>query len=188
MARPPSAEAHQKVLDAALQLIAERGIDGTSMDAIAQLSGVSKATVYKHWQDKEALCIDVVSTLREHPPEFDSGNLRQDLIDYLQYLFRFERPERLMKIWPRIIGHAAANPNFALALQEHAFQPRRAQVARMLARGANRGELPPEVDPNFAMDFLIGPIMHRRFAGNPSTPDFPEQVVDLFLRGIRVTD
>ncbi len=184
MARTPSATAHRKVLDAAIQLIGERGIDGTSMDAIAQLSGVSKATVYKHWKDKESLCLDVLGSLVEPLPDFDTGSLRQDLIEYLKFLFRFERPERLMKIWPRIIGHAAANPNFALALQKHAFQPRRELVARILARGVNRGEFVPEVDPNFAMDLLIGPIMHRRFAGNLMSEDFPEQVVDVVLKGL----
>jgi AcrR family transcriptional regulator len=184
VARTPSATAHRKVLDAAIQLIEERGIDGTSMDAIAQRAGVSKATLYKHWKDKETLCIDVLGSLREQPPEFDTGNLRQDLIDYLGYLFRFEKSERLMKIWPRIIGHAALNPNFGLALQKHAFEPRRAQVARILARGAERREFPAEVDPNFAMDLLIGPIMHRRFAGNVMSEDFPEQVVDAILRGL----
>ena len=65
MARTPSAAAHEKVLDAAIQLIIERGIEGTSMDAIAQLSGVSKATVYKHWKDKDALCLDVLGRLKD---------------------------------------------------------------------------------------------------------------------------
>ena len=60
MARPRSAQAHKKVLDAAVQLFSERGIDATSMDAIAEASGVSKATIYKHWQDKDALCLEVM--------------------------------------------------------------------------------------------------------------------------------
>jgi hypothetical protein len=34
------------------------------------------------------------------------------------------------------------------------------------------------------MDLLIGPIMHRRFAGNVLAEDFPEQVVDVVLRGL----
>ncbi|HVW86443.1 MAG TPA: helix-turn-helix domain-containing protein, partial [Bryobacteraceae bacterium] len=62
MARTPSKEAHDKVLAAAIRLIAERGIEGTSMDAIASASGVSKATVYKHWANKEALLIEVVKS------------------------------------------------------------------------------------------------------------------------------
>ena len=183
MARTPSAAAHGKVLDAAIRLIEERGIEGTSMDAIAQLSGVSKATVYKHWKDKETLCVDVIESLREPPPQFSSGDARQDLIGYLSHLTKVDKPERLMKIWPRIIGYAAANPKFGTALQEHSFGPRRAQIARILAEGAQRGQLPPGIDPNFAMDLLVGPIMHRRFAGNLLTADFPEQVVDTFLRG-----
>ena len=187
MARTPSAAAHEKVLNAAIRLIEERGIEGTSMDAIAQLSGVSKATVYKHWKDKETLCIEVIGSLRQLPPEFRSGNSRQDLIDYLTHLSKVDKPDRLMKIWPRIIGYAAANPKFATALQEYSFGPRRAQIARILAEGAERGDLPPGIDPNFAMDLLIGPIMHRRFAGNLLTADFPEQVVDSFLRGQGVT-
>jgi len=183
VSRTPSAAAHEKVLDAAIRLIEERGIEGTSMDAIAQLSGVSKATVYKHWKDKEMLCIDVIGSLRQLPPEFSSGDSRRDLIDYLTHLSKTDKPDRLMKIWPRIIGYAVANPNFGTALQQHAFGPRRAQIARILAEGAERGQLPIGIDPNFAMDLLIGPIMHRRFAGNPLSADFPEQVVDAFLRG-----
>jgi hypothetical protein len=60
MVRPRSIEAHEKVLNAALALFAERGIEATSMDAISQASGVSKATIYNHWADKEALLLEVM--------------------------------------------------------------------------------------------------------------------------------
>ena len=68
-----SQRAHAKVLEAATELFAERGIDATSVDAIAALSGVSKATVYKHWADKDALCLEALAHLFEHDqprPEF----------------------------------------------------------------------------------------------------------------------
>ena len=53
MGRPRSEQAHVRVLEAAAGLFADQGIDATSMDAIAEASGVSKATIYKHWPDKE---------------------------------------------------------------------------------------------------------------------------------------
>ena len=182
MARTPSVIAHEKVIDAAIQLIGERGIEGTSMDAIAQVSGVSKATVYKHWKDKETLCIDVIGSQRELPPEFRSGDTRRDLTDLLSYLSKADKPDRLMKIWPRIIGYAAANPRFAAALQEFSFAPRRAQIGRILKEASDRGDLPAGIDANLAMDLLIGPIMHRRFTGGQFPPGFAELVVDAFLR------
>jgi len=182
VARTPSVAAHEKVIEAAIQLIGERGIEGTSMDAIAQVSGVSKATVYKHWKDKETLCIDVIVSLRELPPEFRSDDTRRDLIDLVTHLSKADRPDRLMKIWPRIIGYAAANPRFAAALKEHSFVPRRSQIARILKEAADRGDLPAGIDVNFALDLLIGPIMHRRFVGGQFPPGFAELVVTAFLR------
>ena len=63
MPRSRSTRAHQQVLDAALKLFARRGIDPTSMDAIAAASGVSKATIYKHWRDKDALCLEALACM-----------------------------------------------------------------------------------------------------------------------------
>ena len=87
MARTPSLRAHASVLAAALELFCERGIDTTSMDAIAEKSGVSKATIYKHWSDKAALCLDVLAKLHEvdDRPVFDSGDIRADLEAVLGY-------------------------------------------------------------------------------------------------------
>lgn len=188
MARTPSTEAHEKVLEAAIQLIGDRGIEGTSMDAIAQLSGVSKATVYKHWKDKDALCIDVIGKLRVLPPEFRSGDPRRDLTEFLRHLSRDIKPDRLMKIWPRIIGHAIMNPKFAHALQEHSFGPRRTQIARILSEAATRGELRAGIDPDFAMDLLVGPIMHRRLTSSQVPSGLAEQVVECFWRSWGATD
>ena len=76
MPRTPSASAHRKVLEAALELVAERGVDATSMDAVAQKSGVSKATIYKHWADKDGLLLEMLAEAAgvHGRPEFDSGH------------------------------------------------------------------------------------------------------------------
>ena len=85
MARTRSASAHRRVLDAARRLFAEHGIDATSMDAIAAASGVSKATIYKHWSDKDALLLEVMAEMSgiQKRPAFDSGHVRQDMIAVL---------------------------------------------------------------------------------------------------------
>jgi TetR/AcrR family transcriptional repressor of mexJK operon len=53
--RPKSAEKRQAILDAATPLFLEKGLQGASMDAVAAAAGVSKQTVYSHFQNKEAL-------------------------------------------------------------------------------------------------------------------------------------
>src|ERR1700729_1774593 len=110
MARQRRTLAHKKVLDAAVQLFSERGIDATSMDAIAETSRVSKATIYKHWPDKDALCLEVMGYLHgldEEPPVFDSGNFRADLIAQLQYQPATDRKALREKMVPHMIAYAS---------------------------------------------------------------------------------
>ena len=153
------------------------------MDAIASASGVSKATVYKHWANKDALLIEMIRTWSGDLPEFDTGNPREDLISLIRWLLQARKREELGKIWPRLIGYAVTNPEFARALQEHSFGPRRAQIARLLKQAAAKGELRNDIDSGLAMDLLIGPIMHRRFQGEKKIPpDLPEKVVEYFWK------
>src|SRR5512140_674633 len=107
MARTPSARAHRKVLDAALKLFAECGIDAASMDAISTASGVSKATVYKHFSDKAALCLEAL--VRAHGvddlPPFDSGNLRRDLLDFLEYRAPHQDSQMFRRLMPHLMAY-----------------------------------------------------------------------------------
>jgi AcrR family transcriptional regulator len=183
VARTPSAAAHEKVLDAAMQLMSERGIEATSMDSIAQLSGVSKATVYKHWHDKDALCLDVLGRLRDAPPQFRSGNPRRDLVDLLTHVARAKRPGRLMKLFPKIIGYAASHPTFGRAVQRIAIGPTEAEFTRILSEAVAAGDLAPDVDQDIAISLLFGPIMHRKMTRRNVPPGMVKQVVDAFWSG-----
>jgi len=180
VARTPSKEAHDKVLNAALKLIAGRGVEATSMDAIAAESGVSKATVYKHWSNRDALLIDVLRNHSDKLPEFATGNPREDMVRLVSFLAESRKREEIAPVWPRIIGYAASNPEFAHAMKEFAFAPRRAQVARIVQQAISRGELQRGTDAELAMDLLFGPLMHRRFSGAAIPRDMPERVVAYF--------
>jgi AcrR family transcriptional regulator len=180
VARTPSVEAHEKVIEAAIRLIGERGIEGSSMDAIARLSGVSKATVYKHWRDKDALCVDVVQRLRLRPPEFRSGNPRRDLLSLLTHLALASRPAQLMKLLPKIAGYAAANPDFARTMRQHSLGPAEMQLARILDEALAQGLLSPELDRDIAQNVLLGPILHCRMTRGEVPAKLPGEVVDEF--------
>ncbi len=188
MARTPSKEAHAKVLKAVLELVGERGVEGTSMDAIAAAAGVSKATVYKHWENKKALLVDAIRVQVEKSPTFGSGNVRKDLTDFLTYLAQKTKSQEPAGIWPKIISYAASNSDFGKALQEILFAPRRERLMEMLTVGAAAGELVPNIDPDLALDLLVGPVMHHRFVNNNKVPpELPEQVVAAFFRAFAPT-
>lgn len=53
--RPKDLKKRQAILEAATQSFLSTGYEGTSMDSIAKQAGVSKLTVYNHFQDKAQL-------------------------------------------------------------------------------------------------------------------------------------
>jgi AcrR family transcriptional regulator len=53
-----------QILDAARYLFLKQGFGGTSMDAVAKRAGVSKATLYVHFENKERLFGEVVAAAR----------------------------------------------------------------------------------------------------------------------------
>ena len=188
MARPRSAQAHARVLDAALGLFAARGVDATSMDAIAEASGVSKATIYKHWPDKEALCLEAIAHLmgRDQPPQgFDSGDVRADLVALLGHQPPHSHSDLRSRIIPHLWAHAARNPSFGAAWRNLIFEPARVGIRRLLERGVAQGVLPGNLDPDLALALLLGPMMYAhmtRRSGGSSPENIPGLVVDAFWK------
>jgi AcrR family transcriptional regulator len=189
MVRPRSEEAHQKVLEAAAELFAERGLDGTSMDAIAEASTVSKATIYKHWADKDALCLEVLGYLHgldEPRPAFESGDFRADLIAQLRYEPAAERKAMKEKIWPHLAAYSARNPEFGRAWRAKIMEPARQGLTCMVRRGEELGVLDMKgVDPDSALAILLGPLIYRQVfiqrLGGTVPADLEVHVADAFL-------
>jgi len=55
----PGSPARQRIVSAAIQLFAERGVGGTSLQMIADAVGVTKAAVYHQFKAKEEIVIAV---------------------------------------------------------------------------------------------------------------------------------
>jgi AcrR family transcriptional regulator len=188
MARTSSATAHKKVLDAAIQLFSGQGIDATSMDAIAESSGVSKATIYKHWQDKDALVLEVMGYLHgleEEWPIFDSGDLRADLIAQLRYQPAADRRELREKMMPHLIAYASSNRALGAVWRARVIEPKRVALSNLIKRGEKRGELRPGLDPEIGIALLFGPMMYRHIfvskSGGKGPKDLEIYVADTFL-------
>jgi AcrR family transcriptional regulator len=168
MARGLSQRAHHKVLEAALNLFAEKGIDATSVDAIAAASGVSKATIYKHWADKDALCMEVmvyIHELDEGPPDVDSGDLKADLVSYLVYEPPPRKADLQKRIMPHLIAYSARNQEFGRAWRTRVLERARTGLKKLVRRGMDRGIFPTVLDEELSIPLLLGPMMFCHILG-----------------------
>ncbi len=187
MPRSRSACAHQKVLDAALRLFSADGIDATSMDAISAASRVSKATIYNHWRDKDALCLEVMAYLHglDEPQVVETGDRRADIVAVLAHEPAPREGELRGRVMAHFAAYAARNHAFARAWRARMLQPARAQLLHLLKRAVTEGALPGGLDLEVSVALLLGPMMYRyvlALMGGRLPSDLAERVVDAFWR------
>jgi len=188
MARQRSEQAHDRVLRAALDLFGERGIDATSMDAIAQTSGVSKATIYNHWVNKEELLIDVMlmlNGLARDPEDVDSGDLCNDLATVLSRRPSDEFDAARERMMPAMIAYSAVHQEFGEAWRHRVMEPSRVCLKRILRRGVKRKLLPASLDMDAAMALLLGPLLYGHIfhrGMQPKVRDLGQVAAESFWR------
>lgn len=192
MARQRSTKAHEKVLHAALCLFGERGIEATSMDAIARVSGVSKATIYNHWQNKEALLLDVmmqVNGLNQQPDEVDTGSMERDLAIVLSRRPPGEFEEARTRMMPSLLAYSAVHTEFGQAWRHRVMEPPRQSLKRILKREMERGVLDANVDMDVAMALLLGPVFYNHiFVKGPKEKkrEIGAETAEAFVRAFAV--
>lgn len=90
--RPPRPDAATRVLDAALRLVAERGLtvglDRISLEEAVAASGVSRATAYRRWPAKQAfhrdVLLGVVRSARVEPEDDEDLDVLRGLVTTYQ--------------------------------------------------------------------------------------------------------
>jgi AcrR family transcriptional regulator len=161
MSRPRSATSHRKVIAAALALVSERGVEGASMDAIAEASGVSKATIYKHWKDKDALLLEMMAEVAgvHARPTFNSGDTRADIVAVLAYQPK-DNAELKDRLMPHLMAYSARNPSFGRAWRQTVMEPPRQELRHLLQLGIERRQLWPKLDLELSLALLLGPLVY----------------------------
>src|SRR5690348_8286016 len=78
--RPPTPGTAERVLGAALELLARDGYAGLTLNALAERAGVAKTTILRRWGSKAAVAAAAVERLALHSVDLpESGTLRGDL-------------------------------------------------------------------------------------------------------------
>jgi TetR/AcrR family transcriptional repressor of mexJK operon len=195
--RPKDLEKRAAILQAAKRLFTTQGFDGTSMDAIAAAAGVSKLTVYSHYQDKERLFVAAVECVCQEqlPAEIFSadlkGPIRKQLVTIAQAFFALIMSEEALAVHRTIVANAQQSPKLGQLFWEAG--PRRTQQAfeAFLKDEVAAGKLDIADTRRAAMQFfclLKGECHARREFGcgeamtQREIDDHLNATVDLFLR------
>lgn len=145
--RDPSLDT--KILDAALDVLADVGAAGLTMDLVAARAGAGKATIYRRWTSKAELIIDAVAQMKHSQVDIerlpDTGTLRGDLLGLFKPQSNEER-ERRLKIMTALASLLSQDQALAEAANGAVVEPWAAAHRALMERAIARGEVSASAD------------------------------------------
>ncbi len=187
------AETEQRVLDAAMTLIAERGSRGVSLAEVGRLAGYSSGIVSHHFGGRQQLLAAVVvHAQRLDLPETDACGLDQLSMLMSTYLTtlreRAPAPQAFLLLWSEAV---ASDPVLApLFAERDAWF--RDLLAGFVRRGIDDGSIRPDADPEAVAVSVLGLLRGIGMqlistAGQVPLDLIGDQIVGTFQRGLAPT-
>jgi AcrR family transcriptional regulator len=157
----------------AAELIAERGLDGTKIEDIAEATGIPKATIYYYLDGKNAVLEFLLSDLLDliagavgvAVASAEDARTRLEAAVAAQLVVMLEHPY-LCRALVGDLGRATRLPELALALRAAFYEP----IEQLLADGASDGSLRPVADPGRTATAVFGAITVAGLTAVMDTP------------------
>jgi TetR/AcrR family transcriptional repressor of mexJK operon len=193
-----SAKKRRAIVNAATEVFLQKGYLATNMDEIAALAAVSKQTVYKNFPGKEALFVEIVSSVTNRASDMVHSEM-PDLVegeDIAEYLRRYAYRQLIIVLTPRVmqlrrlvIGEVGRFPELARALFDGGPRRAMAALAVLFERLAGRGLLAID-DPAVAASqfnwLIMGePLNMAMLLGDEALPK-PAELQRHAAAGVRV--
>ena len=195
---PRSARKRRAILEAATEVFLRDGYLGTSMDEIAALSAVSKQTVYKQFGSKEALFVEIVTSMTDQAGDFvrnevaeldEGGDVAKYLYDYAFRQLTAVLTPRVMQLRRLVIGEVGRYPELARVLYERgpmrALTLLAAAFERLSARGVLSVDDPMVAASHFNWLIMAAPLNDAMLLGDQSIPA-PAELRRHAAEGVRV--
>jgi AcrR family transcriptional regulator len=186
--RPRCEKARRAILKAAFSLLKRDGFDGVSTQQIARKAGVSTATLYRWWENKEAVLLDAyMETTRDILPQGDGGSPLRRLRRYTIRVAAFLKgPNGL--VFQRLLMTLQDNPALRKAFYKNVFLPQEAEGCAVVRKAIEAGELPSSVDPHLLINLLAGPQVFSALLGRNLNRKSAERIFDFILHAASYVD
>jgi AcrR family transcriptional regulator len=182
-----SEQARLAVLEAADDLLVERGFADLTIEGIAARAGVAKQTIYRWWDSKSDILFDAfIADAEEFFTAPDHGDLGSDLRDHLGQLAAFLTTTDSGAVFRALAGQAQHTPAVAARFESEVIARQRERDRVPFLRALQRDELDGDTDIDFAIDQLAGPVYYRVLVTRRDVPRwFTDTLVNRYLTQVR---
>ncbi len=190
--RPRDERAGRAILETALELLAEVGPTGLSVEEVAARAGVSKATIYRRFPTKDDLVVASLSCLVVSlPDDMPDGPVHDRLVHLVEHWWSTYVGSSNGMVFHRVLAHAKSNPRLFEAFYDEVIEPRRDLFRTVLRDAVARGEVRDDADLELVVTIIIGTSVYTnqtRSAGrDPAPGSGPRELVDAALASVLPT-
>ncbi|WP_419704299.1 TetR/AcrR family transcriptional regulator [Promicromonospora sp. NFX87] len=174
-----------EILEVALDVLAETGYDGMTIDMVATRAKAGKATLYRRWPSKADLVLDAVVCMKSRDIDLDAlpdtGTLRGDLVAMIKTP-TIRESERKLKVMAGIASMIARSPELAAAAQNALVEPRASISRTFFRRAIERGEISADVDVEQLCMISPAMVAYRvLMLGKPVDREFLVSMIDKII-------
>lgn len=181
--RPRNPDIDRRILDAALDLYAQRGWSGLTMDEVARRAGVGKAALYLRWSSKEDLLGEAFATDSPRFTPEDAGLPPRELLLHIGIQMRQQYTARFGRALVRLALDADQVPELYQRLSGRFYQELEFGIRALDDAGA-ADALPPDTGAVALIEALSGAILMRTlFTARWNDPHGIE-ATDEFVAGV----
>ena len=177
--RPRDSKREDAITEAAISLIQEVGYERATIEAIALKAGVSKATIYRRWKNKQEVIASAISHhVFSQNPCIDTGNLRDDLVELLLAKVKtLKGPDGA--VIASIMSAAKMDPELGKAIPYTIRDGENHPHELIIERAIARGEISPDANLELLAEITPAIMTYRIFMSQqPVNRKFIELLVD----------
>lgn len=157
-----SEERRQKIIDAAITVLLDKGVAASRMNDFVEASGLSKGGVYHHFDSKEDLLIGVLNSFLENNIDRIHLSIDPKQSAYQQLTAILRNHEELMlelgkynQLFLDFFSQAPYLPRFRELMRQH-YQLFHDVLSELVTLGIKQGEFRKDTDANAIGAGLLG--------------------------------
>lgn len=184
--RPRDDALDARIATAALAVLRVRGVEGFTVEAIAEQARCGKTSIYRRYRNRDEILAAVLAGLAGSADErvrSAEDNLREQLVAAMEG-FRVGIEDEIGLRGVASLLYDPGSP-FADVLRQHLLMPRLRRLVELLQRGAEVGELPGTADAEAQVYAMAGSYFARLAVAGRVEDDWARRTVEQLWPGDR---
>lgn len=174
-------ETDEKITAAVFQVLGDRGFTGLSIEAVSEISGVAKTTIYRRYSDRIEMLSGIAANL--NPAYGDYELTKEGLYHLLMDIFKsYQKYGGSRAIFGLMVGEASEIEELRSRLISTAVE----RIEKFFVDAKQAGSIINDADPRYVSNIILGSTIFTAVRKNQLETSLVDDIVEFVWPRISV--